>query len=229
MTAEEFQEGKILLIDKPLKWTSFDVVNKVRFQIKKKYNLKKIKVGHAGTLDPLATGLLILCTGKLTKQIDSIQSLYKVYEGTFYLGASTPSFDKETEIDQRFETKHLTTDILKNATKLFVGKTKQVPPVYSAIQKDGIRLYELARKGIATEIEAREIEIFDFEITSFDLPEISFRVACSKGTYIRSLANDFGKTIGSGAYLSSLRRTEIGEYSLENAQSLDEFLASFEE
>ncbi|PJB12856.1 MAG: tRNA pseudouridine(55) synthase TruB [Flavobacteriales bacterium CG_4_9_14_3_um_filter_40_17] len=227
MTAEEFQEGKILLIDKPLKWTSFDVVNKVRFQIRKKYNLKKIKVGHAGTLDPLATGLLILCTGKMTKQIDSIQSLYKVYEGTFHIGATTPSFDLETEVNKQFETNHISDEILKNAAIKFVGKTKQVPPVYSAIQKEGKRLYELARKGIATEIEAREIEIFDFEITSFKLPEISFRAACSKGTYIRSLANDFGKAIGSGAYLSSLKRTEIGEYTLANAQTLDGFLASF--
>ncbi len=227
MTAEDFQDGKIVLIDKPLNWTSFDVVNKIRFHIRKKFNLKKIKVGHAGTLDPLATGLLILCTGKLTKQIDTIQSLYKVYEGTFYIGATTPSFDLETQVNQQFDTNHIRAELLKNAAQIFVGKTKQIPPIYSAIQKDGKRLYELARKGIETEIEAREIEIFSFEITSFDLPEISFRVACSKGTYIRSLANDFGKAIDSGAYLSSLRRTEIGNYTLANAQTLDDFLASF--
>lgn len=225
MTAEEFQDGKILLIDKPLKWTSFDVVNKIRFHIRKKFGLKKIKVGHAGTLDPLATGLLILCTGKMTKQIDSIQSLYKVYEGTFHLGATTPSFDLETEINQRFETAHITPELMEKVAKGFEGKIQQVPPVFSAIQKDGKRLYELARKGIETEIEAREIEIFSFGITSCELPEISFRVACSKGTYIRSLANDFGKALGSGAYLSSLRRTEIGEFTLANAQTLEDFLA----
>jgi tRNA pseudouridine55 synthase len=219
MTAEEIQEGKVLLIDKPLDWTSFDVVNKIRWNIRKAYNLKKIKVGHAGTLDPKATGLLIVCTGKFTKRIDEIQAESKVYTGTIKLGATTPTYDTESEEDQTFPIDHLTEDLIHSATQKFIGEIEQLPPAHSAVKVDGKRLYELARAGKEVELKPRAIKIFDFKITQIDLPFVQFEVHCGKGTYIRSLANDFGKALNSGGYLTELRRTKIGEFSVENAEN----------
>ncbi len=224
MNAENFLNGQVLLIDKPLKWTSFQVVNKLRWAIKKKYNLKKLKVGHAGTLDPLATGLLIICTGKFTKKIDQFQAELKEYTGTITLGATTASFDLETQIDQIFPTNHITEDLVYQTTKIFTGILDQIPPIFSAIKKDGVRLYELARKGESTEIKSRRIEIKTFEITKFNLPLVEFRVVCSKGTYIRSLANDFGKALKTGGHLSSLRRTKSGALNVIDSLSPEEFL-----
>ena len=224
MTVEDFKNGQILLIDKPLTWTSFQVVNKIRGAIKKQFDLKKIKVGHAGTLDPLATGLLILCTGKFTKKIDEFQAQLKEYTGTFTVGSTTPSYDLETAVNEHFSIDHLTEDLIVKATNHFIGEIEQKPPIFSAIKKDGKRLYELARAGETTEIKSRKVSIYTFEITNIDLPKIEFKVVCSKGTYIRSLANDFGKSLNSGAHLSSLRRTKIGNYSVKNAISIDSFL-----
>ena len=222
-TKEAFLEGQIILFDKPLGWTSFQVVNSARWTLRKKFALKKIKVGHAGTLDPLATGLLVLCTGAFTKRIQQIQKERKEYTGTITLGATTPSYDLETPVDQTYPTEHLTkADILK-ATSDFTGRIEQRPPVFSAIKKDGKRLYEYARKGKEVEVNSREIEIYEFEITGVSMPEIHFRVVCSKGTYIRSLAHDFGRSLKSGGHLSSLRRTKIGAYSVDNAMTPDEF------
>lgn len=219
-----YQLGKILLIDKPLTWSSFQAVNKIKYTLKRKYNLpKSFKIGHAGTLDPLATGLLIICTGKFTKRISELQGMVKEYTGTFHLGATTPSYDLETEIDQTFPTEHLTEELIKETTKQFIGEIDQKPPVFSAIKKDGKRLYEHARKGEEVEIAARKITIHGFEITRIALPEVDFRVVCSKGTYIRSLAYDFGLALQSGAYLSALRRTKIGEFSVEEAVKVEEF------
>jgi len=222
-TKEDFLTGQILLIDKPLNWTSFQAVNSLKWGIRKKFDIKKIKVGHAGTLDPLATGLLIICTGKFTKRIPELQGQTKEYTGTITLGATTPSYDLETEIDNTFPTKHLTKELIKNATENFIGKIEQVPPIFSALKKDGKRLYEFAREGKTVEIKSRQIEIFEFEITNIQLPEVHFRVTCSKGTYIRSLAHDFGKALNSGGHLSSLRRTKIGDYNVNNATSPDSF------
>ena len=216
-TEEDFLNGQIILIDKPLEWTSFQAVNALKWAIRKKFNLKKLKIGHAGTLDPLATGLLIICTGKFTKKIPELQGQIKEYTGTFTLGATTPSYDLETEVNQIFPTEHLTETSIRNVPNQFLGEIEQVPPVFSALKKDGKRLYELARKGEEVEVQARKIEILEFEITRIDLPEVDFRVVCSKGTYIRSLAHDFGKALGSGAYLSALRRTKIGDYNVNNA------------
>lgn len=217
--AEEIQEGKVLLIDKPLDWTSFDVVNKVRWNIRKAYNLKKIKVGHAGTLDPKATGLLIVCTGKFTKRIDEIQAESKVYTGTIKLGVTTPTYDTESEEDQTFPLEHITEEMIHEATKEFIGEIDQYPPAHSAIKVDGKRLYELARAGKEVELKARRIHIYDFKITKIELPLVEFEVHCGKGTYIRSLANDFGKALNSGGYLTELRRTKIGDFSVENAEN----------
>lgn len=224
ITPEEFKEGQILLFDKPLGWTSFQLVNKVRWLIRKSCNIKKIKVGHAGTLDPLASGLLILCTGKFTKKIDEYQAQEKEYTGTFTLGATTPSYDMETEVDESFGIDHISEENIFGAALEFLGEIDQVPPVFSALKKEGKRLYEYARNGENVEIPSRKVEIKEFEITEIRFPEVDFRVICSKGTYIRSLANDFGKTLGTGAYLSSLRRTKIGGFIVED--SLD--IASFE-
>ena len=217
--AEEIQEGKVLLIDKPLDWTSFDVVNKVRWNIRKAYNLKKIKVGHAGTLDPKATGLLIVCTGKFTKRIDEIQAESKVYTGTIKLGVTTPTYDTESEEDQTFPLEHITEEMIHEATKEFIGEIDQYPPAHSAIKVDGKRLYELARAGKEVELKTRRIQIYDFKITKIELPFVEFEVHCGKGTYIRSLANDFGKALNSGGYLTELRRTKIGDFSVENAEN----------
>ena len=224
MTGEDFKSGQVLLIDKPLNWTSFQVVNKLRWHIKKRFNIKKIKVGHAGTLDPLATGLLVICTGKQTKQINTYQGQIKEYTGTFTLGATTPSYDLETQINATFATDHISEDILNKTTKEFLGDIQQKPPIFSAIKKDGKRLYELARKGETTEIQSRTVSILEFEITRVNLPNVEFRVVCSKGTYIRSLANDFGAAINSGAHLSALRRTKIGDFSVNNAQTIEDFI-----
>lgn len=223
MTEEDFKAGKILLFDKPLEWTSFQLVNKVRWLIKRNFRIKKIKVGHAGTLDPLASGLLILCTGKSTKLIESLQGQEKEYTGTFTVGATTPSYDMETEVDETFPVSHITSEEIHNATNAFLGDIQQRPPVFSALKKDGKRLYEYARSGEEVEIPTRQVTISEFEITKIELPKVHFRVACSKGTYIRSLAHDFGKHLGSGAYLSSLRRTRIGDYKVENALTVDSF------
>ncbi len=225
MTVEDFKDGQVLLIDKPLEWTSFQVVNKLRWHIKKHFNLKKIKVGHAGTLDPLATGLLIICTGKQTKSIETYQGQIKEYTGTFTIGSTTPSYDLETEINETYPVEHITSELIHETTSKFIGKIQQKPPIFSAIKKDGKRLYELARAGKTTEIKSREIEIKEFEITNIEFPKAEFRVVCSKGTYIRSLAHDFGIALNSGAHLSSLRRTKIGDFSVDKAQSIDEFIS----
>jgi tRNA pseudouridine55 synthase len=217
LTGEDYKEGQVLLIDKPLHWTSFQVVNKIRWHISLKFGIKKIKVGHAGTLDPLATGLLILCTGKFTKQIEAYQAQTKEYTGEITLGATTPSYDLETEINETFSIEHITEDLIYETTKQFVGVINQKPPIFSAIRKDGRKLYKLAREGKTVEIKTRKITIEAFEITSVNLPKVSFRVVCSKGTYIRSLAYDFGKALNSGAHLSKLRRIKIGNFSVENA------------
>ena len=223
ITPEQFQEGQVLLIDKPLHWSSFQAVNKVKWSLKKHLDLKKIKVGHAGTLDPLATGLLIICTGKFTKRIMELQGMEKEYTGTITVGATTPSFDLETEVNETFPTEHIDNDLIHETVKQFVGEIDQQPPVFSAIKKDGKRLYEHARKGEEVEIAFRKTTIHEFEITRIALPEIDFRVVCSKGTYIRSLANDFGKALGSGGHLTVLRRTKIGNYSVEGAISPNDF------
>ena len=223
MTAEDYKEGQILLIDKPFEWTSFQAVNKVRWLIRKSFGIKKIKVGHAGTLDPLATGLLIICTGKFTKKIDTFQAQVKEYTGTFTLGATTPSYDLETEIDQTFDISEITSEKIYAATKQFMGEIQQQPPVFSALKKDGKRLYEFARSGENVEVPYRTITISEFDITKIDLPNVDFRVVCSKGTYIRSLANDFGKALNNGAHLSALRRTKIGDFSVGKAVSIEAF------
>jgi tRNA pseudouridine55 synthase len=224
MTAEDFQDGQIILIDKPLTWSSFQAVNKLKYILKRQFDLpKKFKIGHAGTLDPLASGLLIICTGKFTKRITEIQSQTKEYTGTFTVGATTPSYDLETAVDATFPTEHITSELIQKTTLQFLGEIDQKPPVFSAIKKDGKRLYEHAREGSEVEIAFRKTTIHEFEITRFDLPEIDFRVTCSKGTYIRSLAFDFGKALQSGAYLSALRRTKIGDYAVESACTPDVF------
>jgi len=223
-TAEDFLTGQVLLIDKPLHLTSFDVVNKIRWNIKRIFNIKKIKVGHAGTLDPLATGLLIICTGKMTKQIDTFQGQEKEYTGTFVLGSTTPSFDLETEINETLVTDHITEASIHQATKQFIGNIEQFPPIFSAIKKDGKRLYEFARAGEGVEIKSRTVTISEFEITKINGNNLEFRVVCSKGTYIRSLANDFGKALQSGAHLAALRRTKIGDFNVTNATALKDFV-----
>lgn len=222
-TKEEFLEGQILLIDKPLTWSSFQAVNALKWGIRRKFELKKIKIGHAGTLDPLATGLLIICTGKFTKKIPTLQGQAKEYTGTVTLGGTTPSYDMETEVDQNYPTEHITEEQIHAATANFMGKIQQVPPVFSALKKNGKRLYEYAREGQAVEVKSREVEITEFEITRVNLPEVEFRVVCSKGTYIRSLANDFGKALQSGGYLSALRRTKIGDFNVDNAVTPADF------
>ena len=229
MTSEEVVAGSIILIDKPLTWSSFQAVNKLKYILKRKFDLpKKFKIGHAGTLDPLASGLLIICTGKFTKKITEIQAQAKEYTGTIQLGATTPSYDLETEINAHFPTEHLTEHLIFETTLQFIGEIDQKPPVFSAIKKDGKRLYEHARAGEEVEIQARKTTIYEFEITRIQLPEVDFRVTCSKGTYIRSLAFDFGLTLESGGHLSALRRTKIGDYSVNNAVTPAEFEKSMQ-
>ncbi len=222
-TKHDFLEGKILLIDKPLEWSSFQAVNALKWAIRKKFNLSKIKIGHAGTLDPLATGLLLICTGKATKKIPLLQGQVKEYTGTFTLGKTTPSYDLETEVNAAYPTEHITLESIQEAIPQFLGKIEQIPPVFSAIKKDGKRLYEFARKGEKVAVKSRTVEILEFEITDIRMPQIDFRVVCSKGTYIRSLAHDFGKALGSGAYLSRLRRTKIGDYHVNTAHTPQSF------
>lgn len=223
-TAEDYLEGQILLIDKPLTWSSFQAVNKLKYILKRKYDLpKKFKIGHAGTLDPLATGLLIICTGKFTKRIAEIQGQAKEYTGTFTVGATTPSYDLETDVDATFPTEHITAQLIDETLQQFIGEIDQKPPIFSAIKKDGKRLYEHARAGEEVEIASRKTTVHGFEITRIELPEIDFRVVCSKGTYIRSLAFDFGKALNSGAYLSLLRRTKIGDYTVDDGIAPEDF------
>lgn len=228
MDQQEFLDGKVLLIDKPLHWTSFQAVNKIRWHIKKRFNLKKIKVGHAGTLDPLATGLLIICCGKETKNINTYQGQIKEYTGTITLGGTTPSYDLETEVDKTYPTEHISDNLIVQTTKKFIGDIQQKPPIFSAIKKDGKRLYELARKGETTEIKSREIRISEFEITKIDGVHLNFRVVCSKGTYIRSLAHDFGQALNSGAHLSELRRTKIGDFLVDKGLSIEKFIETLQ-
>ena len=229
MELEDFKEGKVFLIDKPLTWTSFNAVSKIKWLIKKKYSVKKIKVGHAGTLDPLATGLLIICTGKFTKIIDEYQAQKKEYTGTFVLGATTPSYDMETEVNEKFAIDHITEELVRKTAETFIGDQDQLPPIFSALKKGGKRLYEMARAGEEVKVDPRRISIEEFEITRIQLPEVDFRVVVSKGTYIRSLAFDFGKRLNSGGYLSALRRTKIGEFDVDNAISPEEFERQFNE
>ncbi|GAB4325704.1 MAG: tRNA pseudouridine(55) synthase TruB [Bacteroidales bacterium] len=217
-------EGAIILIDKPEGWTSFDVVKRVRNSLSRHLGVKRLKVGHAGTLDPLATGLLILCTGKWTKMIDKIQQAEKTYTGTIRFGATTPSYDRETEPDATFDYAHITPDMLDRLTKKFTGRIRQVPPAFSAVMVNGVRAYKLARKDEEVELKSREVEIYNFRLTRVEMPEVDFEVTCSKGTYIRSLAHDFGKAAGSGAFLQSLRRTRIGDYSVDDALSPEDFV-----
>ena len=211
--------GKMLLVDKPLTWTSFDVVKKL------KYHLKVKKIGHAGTLDPLATGLLILCTGKMTKQIESYQAQEKEYTGKFIIGKTTPSFDLETEEQNEMSIEHITEDNIYEAASSLTGIIDQVPPVFSAVKVDGKRAYKSAREGEDVKLKARTVEIKEFEIVQIALPEVQFLIKCSKGTYIRSIARDFGIALGTGAYLGELRRTKIGDYSVENAKTIEELIA----
>lgn len=219
----DFKAGEVFLLDKPYEWTSFHVVNSIRYQMSRVTGLKRNKVGHAGTLDPLATGLLIICTGKATKRIEEFQAQEKEYTGTFYLGATTPCFDKEQEVDKTFPTDHITEEMILQTTKLFLGVQEQVPPVFSAIKIKGKRAYNYARNDEEVKIKPKTIEIKEFEITRIALPEVDFRVVCSKGTYIRSLARDFGEKLDSGAYLTALRRTKIGNYNVKDALSPKEF------
>ncbi len=222
-TLAAFEDGKVLLIDKTMHWTSFDVVKSIRSYLKVR------KVGHAGTLDPLATGLLIICTGKFTKKINEFMALPKVYTGSFTLGAITPTYDLESLPESPKECLHLTNDEIRNATSAFLGEIDQVPPMYSAIKKQGVALYELARRGEDVDLLPRKIHIAQFEITSIDLPLIHFKIECSTGTYIRSLAHDFGQAIGCGAFLSELRRTSIGDFDVKDAMMMDGFLDMIEE
>lgn len=224
-----FKEGATLLVDKPLEWTSFDVVNKIRYALKKALNVRKIKVGHAGTLDPLATGLLIICTGKFTKKIETYQSQYKVYDGSIRLGATTPSYDAETAVNEIFPLENITNEMIYDNVKHFVGEIEQIPPMFSAIKVDGQPLYKKARKGQEVKIKSRKVTIHDFKITNIRFPDVDFEVQCSKGTYIRSLAYDFGQKLDNGAYLTKLRRTQIGEHSLKDAWQLDDLIAHIQE
>jgi tRNA pseudouridine55 synthase len=235
----DIEKGSVILINKPLEWTSFDVVNKIRYAVIKylrqhtpelfegrKY---RPKVGHAGTLDPLASGLMIVCVGKETKNIDQYMGQEKEYTGSVFLGATRPSYDKETEIDQTFDTSHITEELIYKAVQQFLGEIDQVPPVFSAIKKDGKKAYQSAREGEAIILESRKIVIKEFEITKIEMPLVHFRIVCSKGTYIRSIAYDFGKALNSGAYLESLCRTRIGEFKLENAWSVQDFVNSLQD
>lgn len=230
MKAEDYQEGQILLIDKPLKWSSFQAVNKLKFGLIKELKLpKKFKIGHAGTLDPLASGLLLICTGKFTKRIEELQGQAKEYTGTITVGATTPSYDLETEINATFPTEHITQALINETLPQFIGEIDQKPPVFSAIKKDGKRLYESARAGIEVEIKTRKVMVSEFEITRIALPEIDFRIVCSKGTYIRSIAYDFGLALNSGGHLTALRRTKIGEYSVKNATEPEAFIEGLQQ
>jgi tRNA pseudouridine55 synthase len=220
----DFKAGALLLVDKPLEWTSFDVVNKIRFALKKTLKVKKIKVGHAGTLDPLATGLLLICTGKYTKQIDSLQAMFKEYTGTIKLGATTASYDAELEEEEHFDISGITEEAMQQARLQFIGAIEQMPPIYSAVKIKGVPAYKQARSGKDVKLKARNISIHNFELTKIEMPFVDFKVSCSKGTYIRSLAHDFGKALNNGGYLTALRRTKIGEYSVDDAWVLTDLI-----
>lgn len=226
----DYRSGELLLINKPYTWSSFQAVNKLKHALKKHPSLLldeklvHLKIGHAGTLDPLATGLLIICTGKKTKEISSFQDLPKEYTGTFFIGATTPCYDKEKEVDVTYPTEHITKELILETAKSFIGEQEQVPPMFSAVKVDGKRLYKLARVGEEIELKARPINIIEFEITSCELPLVNFRIACTKGTYIRSIARDFGLALNSGAYLDTLCRTKIGHFSIEDAKTPEEFI-----
>ncbi len=228
--SKDFRNGELLLINKPYTWSSFQAVNKLKHALKKHPSLLlddkfvHLKIGHAGTLDPLATGLLIICTGKKTKEISSFQDLPKEYTGTFFIGATTPCYDKEKEVDATYPTEHITKELVLETAKSFIGQQEQVPPMFSAVKVDGKRLYKLARIGEEIELKARPIEILDFEITRCELPFVDFRIACTKGTYIRSIARDFGLALNSGAYLDTLCRTKIGDFTIENSLTPEEFI-----
>ena len=224
-----FEEGEVFLIDKPLDWTSFDAVNLIRAVIKRYHGIRKIKVGHAGTLDPLATGLLVICTGRMTKQIDNFQAQEKVYTGTFLLGQTTPSYDMECEPDAFYPTDGITVEMMEEARKKFIGDILQRPPKFSAIKINGKRAFDYARSDKEIEMKERTVHIEDFKLDYSEFPKINFEVKCSKGTYIRSLAHDFGKALGNGASLISLRRTKIGDFSVENARDLFELKREIQE
>ena len=221
---EAYLEGSVLYIDKPLTWTSFDVVNKIRWSLKTNLGIKKIKVGHAGTLDPLASGLVIVCTGRATKKITQFQDLEKVYDAKIRLGATTPSFDLETEVDQSFPWEHISNEMVIRALEKLTGPQDQMPPMFSAKSVDGKRAYAMARKGQTVELKPHAISIHKLELLSIDLPDLSVHVECSKGTYIRSLARDLGEALKSGGHLTGLRRTRIGPYSVSDALTLDNFI-----
>lgn len=223
LSKEDFESGVVLLINKEINWTSFDVVKKIKNLLKEKFSFKKIKVGHAGTLDPLATGLLVICTGKATKMISEIQNQKKEYTGELTMGATTPSYDLETEIDNKYDISNISESDISSKTKLFIGEVFQKPPIFSAIKVKGERLYEKARRGEKINIKKRKITIYNFKLTKILLPKIHFIIECSKGTYIRSIAHDFGKSLNNGAHLSKLVRTKIGEFDLKDAKSIIEF------
>ena len=225
----DYLEGQTILVDKPLNWTSFDVVNKIRWNLKRKLEVKKIKVGHAGTLDPLATGLLILCTGKHTKTIEKIQAEEKTYTGTILLGKTTPSYDLESEYNESFPVDHITTELLEDIRLTFLGEQEQFPPIFSAKQVNGQRAYDLARAGKKVELKANTIEVFSFDINTERFPEIDFEIKCSKGTYIRSIAHDFGKKLNSGGTLISLRRTASGNYHVKDAYTIENLIEKINE
>lgn len=218
----DFESGELLLLNKPLTWTSFDVVNKIRHLIRRNLGIRRIKVGHTGTLDPLATGLLLICTGKYTKRIGELLGLDKEYAGKMILGATTSSYDAETDVNKKYDINHISENLLIKTTDLFTGDISQIPPVYSAIKIEGIRAYRIARKDQEVKIKPRDVKISKFTITDYKLPEVSFLVECSKGTYIRSLVHDFGQAVNSGAYLNGLCRTRIGPYKLEDAMTIEQ-------
>jgi tRNA pseudouridine55 synthase len=224
ISSEAFISGTVLCVDKPLLWTSFDIVKKLKRAIENQCKIKKLKVGHAGTLDPLADGLLIVCTGKKTKEISLIQDMEKTYSGTFVLGATTPSYDLETAIDQTFDISGITNEEIVAAAKKLTGEYEQMPPLFSAKKIDGQRAYDIARAGKTAELRPKLVKVSSFEITNIDLPKIQFRVSCSKGTYIRSMAHDLGKLLNSGAHLAQLRRESIGSYNVNSALTMDGWL-----
>lgn len=224
----DFEKGGVILVNKPYEWTSFQAVNKIKVRLKHYFNTKKVKIGHAGTLDPLATGLLIVCVGKFTKRIEEFQAKEKEYTGTFYLGATTPCYDKEKEIDKYYPIDHITQDDIYKAAEAFLGEQDQIPPMFSALKVNGVRAYEFARDNKEIELKSRKITIKEFEITRIALPEVDFRIVCSKGTYIRSIARDFGSYLNSGAYLTALCRTRIGEYKLSDAKKIEDIISEYE-
>ena len=227
-TENDFQQGAFILLNKPYKWTSFDLVNKVKFKVKHKLRVKKIKVGHAGTLDPLATGLMIVCVGKYTKQIESYQSQVKEYIATLELGATTPSFDLETEIDQTYPIEHINRELIDEVLKGFIGEIKQRPPDYSAVKINGKRAYEYARKGQEVEIKEKTLAIDEIEVLEYDQNILKLRIVCSKGTYIRALARDIGQALQSGAHLTALERTQIGEFKINDTIEIEDFIKFLE-